>query len=127
MPDDEGTTAADLSAWIDELNALVLRLSASQSPALNSSPLPASPFSVLRSAPFSGYENPETFINDLERHYRLNAPFSHPHRVDDGRTAMSGGGRFQGRWQRHSVFKVVEKFKIPHPEWDTSNTVTWRI
>ena len=94
MPDDEGTTAADLSARIDELNALVLRLSASPSPAPTSSPLPARPFSALRSALFSGSENPETFINDLERHYRLNAPFfasiDDSRRVDEARTAMSG-------------------------------------
>ncbi len=93
MPDDAWTTAADLSARIDELN-VVLRLSASPSPTPVSSPLPARPFSALRSALFSGSENPETFNNDLERHYRLNAPFfasiDDSRRVVEARTPVSG-------------------------------------
>jgi len=96
---DEGATTADLSARIDELDALVLRLSASPTPVSVPSPspsavVPARPFSALRSALFSGSENPETFINDLERHYRLNVPFfasiDDSRRVDEARTAMSG-------------------------------------
>jgi len=88
---DEGATTADLSARIDELDALVLRLSASPTPVSVPSPspsavVPARPFSALRSALFSGSENPETFINDLERHYRLNVPFFAS--IDDSRRRL---------------------------------------
>ena len=54
----------------------------------------ARPFTNYRSSVFSGSETPETFLNDLDRHYRLNANFfispDDSRRVDEARTAMTG-------------------------------------
>ena len=48
----------------------------------------AAPFSALRTALFSGVENPQTFLNDLDRHFRLNIAFYKL--VDEARQAMTG-------------------------------------
>ena len=65
---------------------------------------PLCPFVPLRAATFFGTENPETFINDLDRHYQLNSVYTNDNllytddnlrRIDKACTAMS---RAAGIW-----------------------------
>ena len=68
-------------AQLEILTTTVARLSAAPAPIASPPPsprphgLPCLPFVPLRATTFSGVENPETFINDLDRHYRLNSVF----------------------------------------------------
>lgn len=94
----------DMAANLARLTTLVERLSASpaphDTPPAVATALPAlraiahRPYAPLRALPFSGSENPISFLNDVERHYRMNASFftslDDPRRVDEARTAMVG-------------------------------------
>ena len=89
---------AAMMAQLELLTTTVARLSAAPAPSLAPAPsqtrLPLRPFVPLRATTFSGVKNPETFINDLDRHYRLNSVFydfnDDPRRINEARTAMSG-------------------------------------
>ncbi len=93
----EGDEVAPTAAQFADLLARFAELKSSVSP---SPPHAAAieprhvPYAPLRTPAFSGSTNPETFINDLERHYRLNPAFfasaNDPRRVDEARTALVG-------------------------------------
>ena len=85
-----------LMAQIELLTTTVAQLSAAPapSPAAAQTRLPLRPFVPLRATTFSGVENPETFINDLDRHYRLDSVFydidDDPCQINNAHTAMLG-------------------------------------
>ena len=85
-------------AQLELFTTTVARLSAAPAPSLapatHQTRPPLRPFVPLCATTFSPVKNLETFINDLDRHYRLDSVFynidDNPRRIDKARTAMSG-------------------------------------